>query len=180
MGDTSTGYVYKRVPNVVSVENDPEWWHTMIAKLPPRQGYIPMLHYLGTEIRKPTPSNMVPPKELEKARRYYEHLRAWVVGMPGPRILFIDQFASMRELSFSVLFDVFDAVVIHDAECAKYTYPTPPGSQRYRFTMVRIGTDFFLPSAMDAQPLLEKIEKIAGTIEQPADIVQLGWSTHRL
>lgn len=115
-GYGSTGLLYNRVNQLVTVENDVNWFAEIANKYPLKDGFKRFLHYLGDNVTIAT-QNVADNTEITN---YYNKL---IADLPTGkcRLLFIDQFSCCRHLALA-FYKLFDIIIFHDCEPAGWDY----------------------------------------------------------
>jgi hypothetical protein len=131
-GKFSTPFLNEHIAQLVTVENDPDWYDQLERGLPERQGFHCILHPAGSEVRPLTLYHEVSPKRRAQHRRFYRFLKEYVRSQAGTslKLLFVDQFVGLRTVSLQMLAEDFDLVIFHDTE--------PANMSNYRYDRLRL------------------------------------------
>jgi hypothetical protein len=154
-GKFSTPFLNQHVKQLVTVENDPDWYDELECWLPERDGFHSILHQVGSGIGPHTVYHEVPPLRRAQHNRFYRFLQQYVrlQANGSLRLLFVDQFVGLRTVSLQMLADDFDLVVFHDTEPASmpsYRYDlflqtlTPTHWVNFVFRSFNVHTDLLV------------------------------------
>ena len=150
MGFNSTQLFWENVPFLVTVENDLVWYNKMIGELQERKGAIPIHHNLGPGIHTKTKPHQFPSSVRVNCEKFYKELGNKYGKMD---MLFVDQFAVLRELSLNCLYHLFNIIVFHDSEHPGYHYKNFTSRDlsnyhHYRFASMTTHTDILIAKAV--------------------------------
>ena len=109
------GYNFDRM---ISVENDADWIKAIESKFIAKQNYEIRLHDVGVD-------RMLYKRQLSADQRaefesYYQALGLETADQPKLKLLFVDQFTSVRMISMDILSAYFDIIVYHDCQPGYY------------------------------------------------------------
>lgn len=118
VGNYSTPlFLQSSAQRIVHIENNKQWLDDIQAQYhqPGRNEF--RWHSLPDKVKNSTLAPSLPTQLIEQCQQYYQNLKQEVADhKTGPKLLFVDHYASLRTLAINVLTHQFDIVIYHDAE----------------------------------------------------------------
>lgn len=109
-------FIESGAQKTIHIENDKGWFDLVKSKFSSSSKSEIIYHFLGNGIKKDTNLKSLSSDALISITEYYENLKKEIVKTSSPRLLFVDQFASVRTISINILAKEFDFIIYHDAE----------------------------------------------------------------
>jgi hypothetical protein len=108
----------------LGIENDINWINTIKNKF----NNLNIVHHdLGREVKIGTKYNELSENQKNEFIKFYENIN---IPQASPKLLFVDQFTSVRTISLNALGNKFDIIIYHDSE--------PAGIKWYNYDLLNL------------------------------------------